>query len=71
MGDSSLIDQSHLPPLTVVLLEDIAQRLEADSGHWRVELEFRNGNFHVAWRHQLVSRERLSAFDRAAGAVPT
>jgi hypothetical protein len=71
MEGQSVVEPSKLPPLTVVLLEDIAQRLEADTGHWRVELEFRNGNFHVAWRHQLVSRERLRAFDQASGAVPT
>jgi hypothetical protein len=69
MGDP--LEPSKLPPLTVVLLEDIAERLEADTGEWRLELDFHDGRFKFARRHQRVTRERLVAFDQAAGAVPT
>lgn len=58
-----------LPPLTVVLLEDIAARLMADKGHWRLELDFVDGTFQVAWRHNQVPTQRLRAFDVAAGAL--
>jgi hypothetical protein len=65
------VEPSNLPPLTVDLLEDIAERLEATAGQWRLELDFNDGRFQFARRHQRVTRERLVAFDQAAGAVPT
>jgi hypothetical protein len=58
-----------LPPVTVVLLEDIAKRLQASAGHWRVEIDFFDGSFQGAWLHQKVPTRRLRDFDIAAGAA--
>jgi hypothetical protein len=58
-----------LPPVTIVLLEDIAERFQAAEGHWRLELEFVDGSFQQAWRHHQVQPRRLREFDVAAGAA--
>ena len=62
------LEPSSLPPLTRVLLENIALRCQANDGFWRLEVEFSDGLFQTAWLHQRVSKAQLGDFDQAAGA---
>jgi hypothetical protein len=67
--DMQRVRGNSLPPPTIVVLEDIARRLDADYGDWRIELEFSDGAFQVGWRHQRVTKSKLLVFDVAAGAA--
>jgi hypothetical protein len=50
-GDSFRVERGELPALTVKMIEDLAARLRASEGHWRIELDLQDGAFQVGWRH--------------------
>ena len=66
-----LLDPGKLPPPTLVLIEDLAQRLDMAAGFWRLEIDFDGGRLQVGWRHQRFTKTSLVAFDQRVGAVPT
>jgi hypothetical protein len=64
------IERSDLPALTVDAIEGLADRLGATRGLCRIELEFDQGIFKVAWLHKRITTGQLREIDVAAGAVP-
>jgi hypothetical protein len=70
-GDSFRVERGELPALTVKMIEDLAARLRASDGHWRIELDLQDGAFQVGWRHDRFTMRDLRTFDEDAGVMPT
>jgi hypothetical protein len=49
--------------------EDLARRFQLTRGHARLEVEYQDGLFRLAWRHERIMRRQAESLGEDAGAV--
>jgi hypothetical protein len=59
-GDSYRVGPDSMDPTTLQLAEELCRRFKLDAGLARLELDFLNGAFQYAWRHERVQLARLA-----------
>jgi len=59
-GDSFRVGPENVDRTTLELAEELCRRFLLEAGKTRLELEFVNGSFEFAWRHERVQLARLA-----------
>ena len=59
-GDSFQISRGDVDRTTLELTEELCRRFQLTSGHSRIEIEYLEGAYQVAYRHERVPLARLA-----------